>query len=81
MIDGKGFITGGVLVVQRHVMPNDNAELLAEIKRLREELNQMREIVNMLLSVVMDESEEEDEYEYEPVFLNDDPRGRFDLYN
>jgi len=60
-------------------MPTDNAELLAEIKRLREELNQMRDIVNMLLSVVMDESEEEDEYE--PVFLNDDSRGRFNLYN
>ncbi|MEM2839258.1 MAG: hypothetical protein QW505_04095 [Thermoplasmata archaeon] len=60
-------------------MPTDNAELLAEIKRLREELNQMRDIVNMLLSVVMDESEEEDEYE--PVFMNDDSRGRFNLYN
>lgn len=60
-------------------MPPDNAELLAEIRRLREELNQMRDIVNMLLSVVMDESEEEEEYE--SVLINDDSRGRFNLYN
>lgn len=60
-------------------MPPDNAELLAEIRRLREELNQMRDIVNMLLSVVMDESEEEEEYE--PVLMNDNSRGRFNLYN
>lgn len=57
----------------------DNSELLAEIKRLREELNQMREIVNMLLNVVMDESEEEEDYE--PVYFNDDSKGRFNLYN
>jgi len=60
-------------------MSTDNTELLSEIKRLREELNQMREIVNVLLNVVMDESEEEEEYE--PVYFNDEAKGRFNLYN
>ncbi|MDH4123087.1 MAG: hypothetical protein OEV21_03270 [Thermoplasmata archaeon] len=59
-------------------MTSDNTELLAEIKRLREELNQMREIVNMLLNVVMEESEEEDDYD--PVYINDDSTKRFNLY-
>jgi len=60
-------------------MSSDNSELLDEIKRLREELNQMREIVNMLLNVVMEESEEDEEFE--PVYFNDDPSKRFNLYN
>jgi uncharacterized coiled-coil DUF342 family protein len=60
-------------------MGSDNAELIEEIKRLREELNQMREIVNMLLTVVMDEQEEEEEYG--PVFVTDDPGRRLNLYN
>jgi uncharacterized coiled-coil DUF342 family protein len=69
----------GLNITQRHAMGSDNAELLEEIKRLREELNQMREIVNMLLSVVMDEQEEEEEYG--PVFVQDDPGRRLNLYN
>lgn len=60
-------------------MGSDNAELVEEIKRLREELNQMREIVNMLLTVVMDEQEEEEEYD--PIFARDDPGRRLNLYN
>jgi len=69
----------GLNIVQRHAMGSDNTELIEEIKRLREELNQMREIVNMLLSVVMDEQEEEEEYG--PVFVHDDPGRRLNLYN
>jgi len=60
-------------------MGSDNTELVEEIKRLREELNQMREVVNMLLNVVMDEQEEEEEYG--PVFIHDDPGRRLSLYN
>jgi len=60
-------------------MGSDNAELIEEIKRLREELNQMREIVNMLLNVVMDEQEEDEEYG--PIFAHDDPSRRLNLYN
>ncbi len=60
-------------------MGSDNSELVEEIKRLREELNQMREIVNMLLTVVMDDQEEDEEYDQ--VFMHDDPSRRLNLYN
>lgn len=60
-------------------MGSDNSELVEEIKRLREELNQMREVVNMLLTVVMDD--QEDEEEYDSVFMRDDPGRRLNLYN
>lgn len=59
-------------------MSSDNAELLDEIKRLREELNQMREIVNVLLNYVMEESEEDEDYE---TVVIDDSSKRFGLYN
>lgn len=59
-------------------MYSDAEEMVKEIKKLREELNQMREIVNMLLNVVMEESEEE---EFEQALLQDDSVKRFNLYN
>ena len=59
-------------------MYSDAEEMVREIKKLREELNQMREIVNMLLNVVMEESEEE---EFEQALLQDDSAKRFNLYN
>jgi len=59
-------------------MYSDAEEMVREIKKLREELNQMREIVNMLLNVVMEESEED---EFEQALLQDDSAKRFNLYN
>lgn len=59
-------------------MYSDAEEMVREIKKLREELNQMREIVNMLLNVVMEEPEEE---EFEQALLQDDSAKRFHLYN
>ena len=40
-------------------MRASNEELLEEIKRLRLELQQIRDVVNTLLSMVVEESEEE----------------------
>jgi len=41
-----------------------NQELLAEIARLREDLRQLREVVNILVNVVMEEEWEEEEPEF-----------------
>jgi len=40
-------------------MTASNEELLEEIKRLRLELQQIRDVVNTLLSMVVEESEDE----------------------
>ena len=42
----------------------DDKELLAEIERLREDVKQLREIVNVLVNVVMEEDFEEEEPEF-----------------
>lgn len=42
----------------------DDKELLAEIERLREDVKQLREIVNVLVNVVMEEDFEEDDPEF-----------------
>lgn len=42
-------------------MTASNEELLDEIKRLKLELKQIREVVNTLLSMVVEEPEEETE--------------------
>lgn len=53
-------------------------ELLAEIARLREDVKQLREIVNVLVNVVMEEDWEEDEAEF-PSYPTGD--GKFNIYN
>jgi len=52
-------------------------DLLAEVARLREDVRQLREIVNVLVNVVMDEDLEEEEQEF-PAYNGE---GRFNLYN
>jgi hypothetical protein len=42
----------------------ENNELLAEIERLREDVKQLREIVNVLVNVVMEEDFEEEDPEF-----------------
>jgi len=55
-----------------------NQELLAEIARLREDLKQLREIVNVLVNVVMEEDVEEEESEFPSYPGNEN---KFNLYN
>lgn len=59
-------------------MAEINQELLAEIARLREDLKQLREIVNVLVNVVMEEDVEEDEMDF-PSFPGGE--NKFTLYN
>ena len=56
----------------------DEKELLAEIARLREDVKQLREIVNVLVSVVMEEDFEEEEPEF-PSFQSNE--NRFNILN
>jgi len=53
-------------------------ELLAEIARLREDVRQLREIVNVLVNVVMEEDVEEEEPEFPSYPGNEN---RFNIYN
>jgi hypothetical protein len=55
-----------------------NPELLAEIARLREDLRQLREIVNVLVNVVMEEDVEEEEPDF-PSYPGGE--NKFTLYN
>lgn len=56
----------------------DEKELLAEIARLREDVRQLREIVNVLVNVVMEEDFEEEETEF-PTYPNSE--NRFNILN
>jgi cell division septum initiation protein DivIVA len=58
-------------------MANDNDELLREVKRLRSEVQQLREVVNSLVTMVMEMEEFEDEHE--PPFRP--PEDNFSLLN
>lgn len=59
-------------------MAEDNKDLLAEIARLREDVRQLREIVNMLVNVVMEEDFEEEEPDF-PAYPSTD--NKFNLWN
>ena len=59
-------------------MSNSDKELLAEIARLREDLKQLREIVNVLVNVVMEEDLEDEEPEF-PSYPGTD--NKFNIYN
>jgi len=59
-------------------LPDSDKELLAEIARLREDLRQLREIVNVLVNVVMEEDLEEEEPEF-PSYPGTD--NKFNIYN
>lgn len=59
-------------------MAQKDNELLAEIARLREDVRQLREIVNVLVNVVMEEDLEDEEPEF-PSYPRDD-KG-FNIYN
>lgn len=55
-------------------MTKSNEDLVREINELRNEMKQMREVLNVLFSLVVEaDEEEEDEVEY-PTFVQDVPR-------
>ncbi len=56
----------------------DDKELLAEIARLREDLRQLREIVNVLVNVVMEEELEEEDPDFQSP---QGPENRFNILN
>lgn len=57
--------------------PGDK-ELLAEVARLREDVRQLREIVNVLVNVVMEEDMEEEEQDFPSYPGNEN---KFNIYN
>lgn len=59
-------------------MAETEKELLAEIARLREDVRQLREIVNVLVNVVMEEEVDEEEQEFPSYPGNEN---RFNIYN
>ena len=59
-------------------MTNENKDVLEEIDRLREDVKQLREVVNILVNVVMDDELDEDEEEFS-TFTNKETR--FNLLN
>ncbi|OGS52442.1 MAG: hypothetical protein A3K75_04055 [Euryarchaeota archaeon RBG_13_61_15] len=60
-------------------MAEENKELLAELTRLREDLKQLQEVVNVLVNVVMEEDlEEEEESEWSNIPGSEN---RFNIYN
>jgi hypothetical protein len=59
-------------------LSDSDKELLAEIARLREDLRQLREIVNVLVNVVMEEDLEEEEPDF-PSYPGTD--NKFNIYN
>lgn len=59
-------------------MTEDNKDILDEIERLREDVKQLREVVNILVNVVMEDDLDEDDEDY-PAFVGKE--GRFNLYN
>lgn len=59
-------------------MTKDEQELVAEIAKLREDLRELREIVNVLVNVVMEDDMEEDEQDFMPFSGTDN---KFNLYN
>jgi hypothetical protein len=53
-------------------------DILQEIDRLREDVKQLREVVNILVNVVMEEDLDEDEEEFSTFTTKD---SRFNLLN
>mgnify|MGYP001063679891 FL=1 len=59
-------------------MTQGEQELIAEIAKLREDLRELREIVNVLVNVVMEDDLEEEEQEFTPFSGADN---KCNLYN
>ena len=59
-------------------MTDKNQDILEEIDRLREDVRQLREVVNILVNVVMEEEMDEEDEDY-PAYIGKE--GRFNLLN
>ena len=59
-------------------MTGEEKDVLEEIDRLREDVKQLREVVNILVNVVMEDELEEDEEDFS-TFANKE--SRFNLLN
>ena len=60
---GKRIYREGLISKQGGMrMSKSNEDLAKEIRELKDELKQMREIVNMLFSIIVESEEEEDDY-------------------
>lgn len=59
-------------------MKGKDEDILQEIDRLREDVKQLREVVNILVNVVMEEDLDEDEEEFSTFTTKD---SRFNLLN
>lgn len=55
-------------------MTKTNEELIREINELKTEMKQMREILNMLFTIVVESDEDEDEDYGYPGFSQDTPK-------
>ena len=55
-------------------MTKTNEDLVREINELKTEMKQMREILNMLFSIVVESDDEEDEDYGYPGFTQDTPK-------
>ena len=63
-----------VLVENRWNMTKNNEDLIREINELKNEMKQMREVLNVLFSLVMESEEGEEEDVNYPGFVQDVPR-------
>lgn len=59
-------------------MTQSDSELVAEIAKLREDLRQLREVVNVLVNVVMEDELDEEDQEFNPFAGNEN---RFNVHN
>ncbi len=59
-------------------MSGSDKDILEELDRLREDVKQLREVVNVLINVVMEEDLDEDDQEY-PGYISSEKR--FGIYN
>ncbi|NLT37869.1 MAG: hypothetical protein GXX95_06900 [Methanomassiliicoccus sp.] len=55
-------------------MTKNNEDLIREINELKNEMKQMREVLNVLFSMVMESDEGEEEEVNYPGFVQDVPR-------
>jgi len=55
-------------------MEKTTADLVREIEELRNEMNQMREVLSMLFNLVVDSDDDEDDGCEYPGFIQDNPK-------
>ncbi len=59
----------------KNAQPAPHEEMVKELTALRQEVQQLRQMVNMLLDIVV-EPEEDDEWDFDPLNRKGDKGGR-----